>query len=349
MKKQLLVLSLAAVAGTASAQITITAADQAPMLTVFNQARDTTQTQNEGGSGPSVTYNFAALLNQSEDSLTFTLPQWTPYGASYPQSNLSIVINQGDAYIYSTQSSTMLEINGQAADPLGNGIIPLTFTNPETQMIFPAAYGSSFGDTAGGTNQFYMGYDPGVGFTVDSVRIHTYITKDSDFDGWGSITTPLGTFNTLRQNTYRKQIDTIDIYAFGNWAPAFFSQTDSTRTFTYWTNGVGFPLVELTAQDDLGMITNATWLVSNPTVTGIPANDNSNNIIAYPNPVADVLTIQTTVEEGSIEVIDMTGRVVQTAVINSTSTRIDMSDLAAGMYTYRVVGQNQQGKIQVAH
>lgn len=349
MKKQLLVLSLAAFAVSANAQVTITSADQAPMLSVFNQARDTTQTQVAGGSGPSQTYNYAALLNQQEDSLTFTNPNWTAYGSNYPNSNLCIMINQGDAYIFASQSATILEIDGQAADPLGSGIIPLTFSNPETQMVFPAAYGSSFGDTAGGTNQFYLGYDPGVGFTVDSVRIHTLITKDVDFDGWGSLTSPLGTFNVLRQNTFRKQIDTIDIYAFGNWAPAFFSQTDSARTYTFWTNGIGFPLVELTDQFDLGTITNATWLPSMPSVTGIPANDNSNNIVAYPNPVADVLTIQTTVEEGSIEVIDMTGRVVKTAVINSTTTRIDMTDLAAGMYTYRVVGQNQNGKVQVAH
>lgn len=349
MKKQLLFLSLVAFAGTASAQVTITAADQAPLLSVFHQGRDTTQTQSEGGAGASQTYAFSGLLNQGEDSMTFTNVQWTPYGASFPQANLAIVQNLGDAYIYATQSSTMLEINGQAADPLGTGMIALVFSNPETQMIFPAALGSSFGDTAGGVTQFYYGMDPGIGFTVDSVRIHTLVTKESDFDGWGSLTSPLGTFNVLRQNTFRKQVDTIDIYAFGSWAPAFFSQEDSTRTYTYWTNGIGFPLVELTDQGDQGQITNCTWLVSNPTVTGIPTNDNSNTIVAYPNPVSDVLNVQTSVEEGSIEVIDMTGRVVKTANINSTSTRIDVSDLAAGMYTYRVVGQNQQGKVQVAH
>jgi len=349
MKKQLLFLSLVAVAGTVAAQVTITAADQAPTYSVFNQGRDTTQTQSEGLSGTNQTYNFSALLNQTEDSLTFTLPQFTAYGSSYPMANTVIMVNQGDAYVYADMNPTSMDIYGQAADPLGTGVIALTFSNPETQMVFPAAYGSSFGDTAGGVNQFYYGMDPGIGFTVDSVRIHTLIVKNSDFDGWGSLDSPLGTFNVLRQNTYRWQSDTIDIYAFGNWAPAFYTMTDSARTFTYWTNGIGFPVVELTADFDLGQITNATWLVSMPTVTGIPANDNSNNVIAYPNPVSDVFTIQTTVEEGAIEVVDMTGRIVKTAAINSTSTRLDMSDLAAGMYTYRVVGQNQNGKVQVVH
>jgi hypothetical protein len=348
MRKQLLFVSLVAFAGTASAQVTITDLDQPQIMEVFQQATDTMGTQNEGASGPSITYNMSTLLNQGQDSLTFTNAQWTPYDTSYPGANISIVLNTGDAYTYVMMNNSVLEVHGQAADPFGNGVIPLTFTNPETQMIFPAAYGSSFADTAGGVNQFYLGYDPGIGFTIDSVIIHTTITKNSDFDGWGSLTSPLGTFNVLRQNTYRKQVDTIDIYAFGSWTYEAFTQVDSLRNYTYWANGIGFPVVELTDQDDQGSITDATWLVSMPAVTGIPTNE-TQTIVAYPNPVSDVFTVETSVEEGTIEIIDMTGRVVKTQMITSKTTRMNMTDLASGMYTYRVVGVNQQGKVQVAH
>lgn len=347
MKKQLLFLSLAAVAGTVNAQVTITSADQPTTLQVFHNTRDTSMTAAPGNSGTGQNYNFTGLLDQSEDSMTFTLPQWTPYGSSYPQTNIAIMVNQGDAYIYGVMNSTSLEIHGQAADPFGNGIIPLTFTNPETQMIFPAAYGSSFADTAGGTNQFYLGYDPGVGFTIDSVRIRTTIHKTADFDGSGSATSPLGTFNVLRQNTYRRQLDTIDIFAFGNWAYEFFTQMDSTRTYAYWTNGIGFPIVELTDQDDLGQITEASWLKQLPTVTGIPVSETS-SMVVYPNPATDAITFQTEETEGSIELMDMTGRVVKTVVINSNATRVDVTDLAAGMYTYRVIGTSvTTGQVQV--
>jgi hypothetical protein len=348
MRKQLLALSLVGLAGTAGAQVTITDLDQPGILEVFQQAYDTTGTQNEGAAGPSITYSFGSLLNQGQDSLTFTNSQWTPYDTSYPGANIAIVQNAGEAYIYALMNSSVLEVHGQAADPFGNGVIPLTFTNPETQMIFPAAYGSSFADTAGGVNQFYLGYDPGIGFTIDSVIIHTTITKNSDFDGWGSLTSPLGTFNVLRQNTYRKQVDTIDIFAFGMWTYEAFTQVDSLRNYTYWANGIGYPVVELTDQDDLGSITDASWLVSMPAVTGIPVNETT-TIVAYPNPVSDIFTVETAMEEGSIEIIDMTGRVVKTQVINSKTTRMNMSDLASGMYTYRVVGTNQQGKVQVSH
>jgi hypothetical protein len=348
MKKPLLALSLVAAAVPALSQVTITTADQPSVLQVYRQAQDTSGGQNEGAAGPSATYAFGSLLNQGVDSLTFTNPVWTPDGANYPQSNICIMQNQGEAYIYADMSTTSLEINGQAADPFGNGNIALTFTNPETQMIFPTAYGSSFADTAGGVNQFYMGFDPGIGFPIDSARIHTTIEKVSDFDGWGSLTSPLGTYNVLRQNTYRKQTDTIDIYFFGMWTNAAFTQVDSMRTYSYWTNGIGFPVVELTDQDDQGQITHATWLLSMPTLTGVPVNESSNIVFAYPNPASDVVTIQTAAEEGSLEIVDMTGRVVKMAVINSNTTRVNVADLAAGMYTYRVAGTTQQGKVQIA-
>ncbi len=346
MKKQLLLLSSVLVLGCLSAQTTLTTADQPQVLDVYNQGRDTTMTQSAGNSGPSQAYVFSGLLNQVEDSMTFTLPQWTPYGTYYPATNLSIMVNQGDAYIYGDMTSTTFEIHGQAFDPLGSGVIPLMFSNPETQMIFPAAYGSSFADTAGGVNQMYYGMDPGIGFTVDSFRIHTHIYKDSEYDAWGTCETPLDTFNVLRQNTYRMQVDTIDIYAFGNWAPNFFSQMDSTRTFSYWTNGIGFPVVELTDQDDLGQISNCTWLVSLPTPTGIVVNQTT-SISVYPNPATEVITFTTTIAEGSIELIDISGRVVRRTNITSTQTQMNVADLAAGTYSYRINGQEVAGKVQV--
>ncbi len=349
MKKSLLAIAGLTVLTAVNAQTTITTADLPALLTVIHQTRDTTMTQSPGGSGIAQTYNFTALLDQEEDSTTFTNPMWTPFGSAFPQANMALMINQGDAYLYAENTGTELLIHGQAADPLGTGTIAILFTNPETQVTFPAAYGGGFADTAGGVTQFYLGIDPGIGFTVDSVRIHSNIVKYSDYDAWGSAQTPLGTYNVLRQNTWRRQIDTIDIFAFGQWAPNFFSQADSTRTYSYWTNGIGSPIVELTDQDDLGQITDCRWIKTNPTVTGIPSTENAPVINAYPNPATDAIAFSTPEGKGSVELIDVTGRVVKTAVINSDVTRIDVSDLAAGSYTWRVIGTNMQvGQLQIA-
>lgn len=350
MKKQLLLVSGLVALTSLSAQITLTSADLPQLYSVPHQATDTTMTQSPGNSGSNQTYVFTGLLNQQEDSVTFTLPQFTPYAASYPGANMAQIVNQGDAFVFLFSDNSGLEVHGQAADPFGTGVVAIGFTNPERIMAFPAAYGSSFADTASGVTQFYLGIDPGIGFVVDSVKIHSWIHKDSEYDGWGTCQTPLNTFNVLRQNTYRHQVDTIDIFAFGQWAPNFFSQTDSTRTYTYWANSVGFPIVELTDQDDLGQITNCTWLVAMPAVTGIPVNETpAGTISAYPNPATYVLNFETPSAEGTVEITDMAGRVVKTINVTSSQTRVDISELASGMYTYRLAGQATAGKVQVAH
>lgn len=70
---------------------------------------------------------------------------------------------------------------------------------------------------------------------------------------------------------------------------------------------------------------------------GIPANL-ENGVKVYPNPAHDQLTIETETPEGIAELIDLSGRVVKTTAINTNVTRIDVNDLAEGMYVCRVNG-----------
>ena len=78
------------------------------------------------------------------------------------------------------------------------------------------------------------------------------------------------------------------------------------------------------------------------TTTGIN-NYLSNSITLYPNPANDVVNVQCTmnnVQVKGVEVIDVYGKVVRTVVgannYSPMQTRINVSDLAAGMYFVRV-------------
>jgi uncharacterized repeat protein (TIGR01451 family) len=68
-----------------------------------------------------------------------------------------------------------------------------------------------------------------------------------------------------------------------------------------------------------------------------------------PNPAKDIVTIQT-LQSGSLEIADMTGRtVLQSPIINHQS-QIDISGLSAGVYVYRFVtddGATAQGKLVI--
>lgn len=330
----------------AQAQITVTSADVAPIYTVLKEARDTTPTVLPGGTGSNQTWNFSALANQGLDTLTFTLPQFTPYASTFPSSNLAIIRrSQGvDSYNYANLSSSSLDVVGSAADPFSTGNnIAIQLPNPETITVFPSTMNTSFNDQAGGTFQFYFGVDPGIGFTIDSVRVHTRIQKNAVVDAWGSCTTPLGTYNVIRQNTMRTQWDTIDIYALGFWQNEFITQEDSARTYTYWTNGLGFPVVELTDDQNLGVITRATWTQSQPSQNGIAETVNAGSVRLYPNPASDVLFIDTDNAAALVELYSADGRLAASETLTGIHNRIGTENLSAGLYVFQV--KDRSGKV----
>ncbi|WP_407402691.1 GEVED domain-containing protein [Chryseobacterium sp.] len=67
---------------------------------------------------------------------------------------------------------------------------------------------------------------------------------------------------------------------------------------------------------------------ANLSTTEVP--NSKNNLKAYPNPFADVLTISDATKVKSVSVIDIAGRVVKT--IDNPSSQLQLSELKSGMY-----------------
>ena len=56
----------------------------------------------------------------------------------------------------------------------------------------------------------------------------------------------------------------------------------------------------------------------------------------YPNPVSDVLNLSYTSEISSVEVYNMLGQNVKSAVLSGTQVKVDMSNLTSGSYIVKV-------------
>jgi hypothetical protein len=352
MKKALLCLIAIGSTIAVSAQVTITSADFPAIYTVIREANDTMPSVTTGAAGANQTWNYSALANHRVDTTTFTLPQFTPYASTYPTSNYALAFGANGGYAYADFSSAAVNILGQAVDPFGTGIVALTFDNPEQLAAFPAAYGGNELDTATGGALFYLGIDPGIGFVIDSVRIHTWVKRTSDYDAWGAVTTPTGTYNVLRQNSLRVQYDTIDIYAFGGWVPNFFSQQDSNRVYSHWANGTG-NVCELTEAEDLGQVTSAKYLLTSA-VIGISENNGTAQINSFPNPANEQISFATAgTAVRTIVILNTAGQIVETLTVNSDITRLNLENYASGIYFFQALDQNgiskTQGKFTVAH
>ncbi len=355
MKKLLLTTSaIVAITLFAKAQITVTTADIASPTKVIYQANDTMPTVSVGSFGTSQTWNMSALNTHSTDTMTFISYAWAP-NSNFSTSNL--VAKQGwqNAYVYLTNNASGLTVQGSSgSQDFGAGPVTINQINSPSEILmnFPGTYLTAFTNNyMTNTPAFYFGIDPGIGFVIDSVRQHSEVKKTVLVDGWGSLTTPLGTYNVLRAEETIVRYDTTDAYLFGTWNDAILTSADSTTGYSWWANGVGFPLVSIKL-DSLSNIKQTQWLQALPAV-GINEQSNATTVLVYPNPAQNQINF--TVESskvGAIQVMDITGRMIDYIVVSNDNVAINTSLFANGVYSYALVGKDNvilnRGKFTIA-
>ncbi len=104
-----------------------------------------------------------------------------------------------------------------------------------------------------------------------------------------------------------------------------------------------YPLtITATVQGDTVTAQQSFTLVINPdTTTSVDDDAVLSTVTIFPNPAADVLVIQVTspmTESASVELVDLSGRIVRQATINQGSTMcfLDVQSLYAGAYVARI-------------
>lgn len=138
-------------------------------------------------------------------------------------------------------------------------------------------------------------------------------------------------------------------------------QVVSSGPFTIANNDsvkVAFALIAGDNLGDLQTFADSAWVRYNPS-TSIKRNDEA-NFAVYPNPATNTVNFVfggTTEHNYTVNLVNVMGETVKTVQVNTagngfhTST-IDVSDLAAGTYVYKVTGTNGKptvGKLIVRH
>jgi Secretion system C-terminal sorting domain len=360
MKKNVLLFSSLLMGATAAtAQITITSADVVTPIQVVYQANDTLPSAllSVGSAGPSQTWNMTMLNTSTIDTMTFISYSWAP-NANFPTSNLVMRQGAGANYGYLTNNASALTSEGFAgAVDLGIGPINITQINTPAEkiMTFPATYLTAFTNNFTQTvPTFFLGVDPGVGLTIDSIRQKSVRQKSVVIDAWGTLTTPLGTFNVIRSKETVIQHDTTDIMIYSTWNPfpgMPLITADSTVGYTWWANGVGFALASIKL-DSAGGLAQVQWLKQLP-VTGINEYTNAEEVNVYPNPAENEITFAVDVAKAmAIQVYDVAGRMIHSYSVSADKAAINVSDFTNGAYLYSILGKEgiviNRGKFTVA-
>jgi hypothetical protein len=301
--KQLLLLSaiFASFCSALNAQIVLTSTMPRPPIGTVDSVFGASGSIPPGNGGAAVTWNLSSLSASLLGSATIVNPAASPYAANFPTANFCIQITPAgggsSAYEYDSISTTRWDqlSNNYMGPGTGKDFTP----NPESNLEFPFNYGTSFIDT-------YQ--------TTTSGPYSFRIT----YDGYGTLITPLATFNNV-------------VRVIKYWGPGD-SDIDWVSTSPYL-----FILCSYDAQSN-------KYTFINPTATAVNnVMPSQSSVQVYPNPVTDKAIIITAdyLNNAQLVITDLTGRMVKQVAIRSAATNFNRDNLAPGMYFY-VFYNNQQ-------
>jgi hypothetical protein len=241
----------------------------------------------------------------------------------------------GDVYEFYRSSGQHFGLSGYAGSFSGIPI-PVKFNSTDIFYRFPLAYGNV--DSSEVNFDFSF---PGLGsLYIDKKRVNVV-------DGWGSLTTPFGTFQTLRVKSTVTEFDSLylDTLSQGIAIPRNYTE------YRWLAQGYGLPVLQITIE---GMMTSVAYLDSVRTSSSGLLNNTTAEALELqliPNPSRNLPGLQLNAahpQEVSIVVMDISGkemiRIPEKLFSGENLLRLPLSELSlsAGLYFIRVEGEQQQ-------
>ena len=325
MKKQLLFALALLTGGALSAQITITGDNVADVGYSIERAHDFNSTIQPGNAGADQTWIFLSLDQDSTSLMEFgNADEYTGYN-EFPDATIGM--DEDGSNFFFRKNATAMDMLGIYGDPIGIGSTMAIPFDPQNRIIeFPSTYNSEF------TNEFEIDVMIHDVPDVDSARFKQTTVQNSIIDAWGEVTTPLGTFDAIRQFMTEERVDSVWIYIFGQ--EMLVDDSDTTiYSYNYWSDSpfAKFPLVEFEYDMENNQAVDVAWLLS-PPVT---------------EPDCDFIVTETItnascdgIDNGMIELVVSDAAEPVTYLWNTDDETATIDNLAVGMYEVTITDDN---------
>lgn len=198
--------------------------------------------------------------------------------------------------------------------------VPFKSDTVETRYKFPLQYGDVYNS---------RGYS-----NVDLNPVYNgiwrqYRQRYSEVDGWGTVTTPFGSFDVLRLHHTINEQDSLFVDFFGT-ATWIELPSPVVHEYEWIAQGQKEPILKVVTSEVGG----------NETITSIEYKDNSsanlnelkNNVSLHPNPVSELIVVSGVNSHAEYDIFDVSGRVVQSGILLSSFPNINVSNLSEGKY-----------------
>lgn len=164
-----------------------------------------------GNAGSNQTYDLSSMIPTDTSSNSFISPSGTPGSSEYP--NATLASEEDGTFVYYQETSTELFLLGLYSDTSSNnsGQYLNTMFNPANKIFeIPTTYNTSFTDLS----SISITLEDNSGFG-DSIRITNTFNDDILFDGYGTVITPNGSVDGLRERNIQTSTTTIELLSFG--------------------------------------------------------------------------------------------------------------------------------------
>jgi hypothetical protein len=305
----------------------------------------------------SLTYN-SQQYDKFDSPLSFTSPfnlLFNIFNTSYGKVNNTFTAVPGipitTAYDFFKKSSSSLSQIGSGYT-VNSTPLPFYYTSNDVVYKFPMNYlDSNYCDYKFGLPIPTLGYYGQTGHRTNYV------------DGWGTLTTPFGTFQTIRVKSTIDPVDTIY-----SEAVSFGTSINRPEKYEYkwFASGMKIPVLEIDATHVLGAttVTNVQYIDSlrHNITLGITENNTTNfNFSIYPNPCFNQVILQYNLSATTpvkISILDIVGKKVvdvtneiQTIGLHQQSIDVAGLHLNSGIYflTIQTSTNKEVHKLMVNH
>ena len=301
---------------------------------------------NQGPAGANQTWSFTGLMSLGTQSQTFVSPASTPYAASFPAADISLMFTAGtDAfYTYYDHTTSATELLGLGYSTSGT-VVEFVYSNPQKQFQYPLTFGQQFSDVFTGSYSIVLS-----GINIVNYRSGTIY---SDADAYGTITTPSGTFNNVLRVRTRQVTTDSSVYTGFPLPPTV--QYSNITSFLWISNNPGNVALMQIAYDTLtdNQGTPPTYEKNGQyQITSVGINDVNLKAQAasiFPNPATDFTTVDVSVfdaGEAILQVYDASGRLVknQNITIGTGETKTVMvhtEEFATGFYQMNLIQKDK--------
>lgn len=339
-------LALSFLASSAGAQITIANGDMpVPNDTVRYSYALGIDTADQHNTGANYTWDYRFLSPTAQQFTQFYTPTAVPlnflstvavYNMS-PDSLPGIGSIPSDFYDYYKNGSSGYRQVGSSFMFQLSFAIPIIYNNADYVYRFPMNYMNV--DSSSSDYGFTI---PGIGYLgMDRKRVN-------NVDGWGTLQTPFGSFQTLRVRSVVDETDTISLDTTNQ--TGFTLPRPTVIQYKWLANGMKTPVLEIDAQ-----LINNTEIISNVVyqdslrdsvfqINSVPEQWIASQVDVFPNPSSSTTYVRYELKQAaavSFGLYDISGRLVEQLDAGKKAggfqlQSIDVSGLEPGLYLLRI-------------